>query len=153
MRTLIIPITAGIIFVGALISSAEFDRETLKVMPFLTSFDACKKCHREFEFASKISDPARSCDIFCLTCHKDITQNNHHPSGIKIIGGIDYKFNLSGSEKLACFTCHDLHVGRFDSKSWMAQSLFDSMFKKQKQYNTYYLVIKNDGGQLCQKCH
>jgi ribosomal protein L37AE/L43A len=63
------------------------------------------------------------------------------------------QFRLTKHKRLACITCHNLTHKRFDTESWRAQSLYESMFKKQKQYKTFYLEINNRKGKLCKQCH
>ncbi len=129
------------------------DPETKAIMPFVDDLNYCRQCHTENDFNGFVKDPARACDTYCLSCHKKVTQTNHHPVGIKMpdIRTADMAATKIG--KIACITCHNLRERRFDSKPWMAQSLFDSMFKKQRQYKTYYLILQNDSGQLCRTCH
>jgi hypothetical protein len=52
-----------------------------------------------------------------------------------------------------CSTCHDLGQPRFDQVRWKAESLYDRLFRRQPRYRTYFLVFRNDRGQLCKTCH
>ncbi|HOO73042.1 MAG TPA: hypothetical protein PK926_14890 [Spirochaetota bacterium] len=140
-----------IILGGALLVWA-FDAETKKIMPFLENGRECHACHST-DAEKVLANPAVTCDAFCISCHKNITSQNHHSTGIKAQDLDSRGFHLTRLGKIACVTCHDLHEDRFDSYPWIAQSLFDSMFKKQDHYKTYYLIVQNNKGQLCRTCH
>ena len=66
---------------------------------------------------------------------------------------LGFNFRLSENKKIACITCHDLNNKRYDKTSWKSESLYDRVFSKPTKYKTYYLVIKNNEGQLCITCH
>jgi hypothetical protein len=145
------------IFLGMTIAAGAIllalDPETTKIMPFVDDPGQCRQCHVETDFGTVVKDPALACDALCLSCHKNVTVENHHAVGMKP-GVMQAKnIELTRMGKIACITCHDLRRQRFDSSPWMAQSLFDKMFKKNNQYKTYYLIIQNDKGQLCRTCH
>ncbi|MDY6934845.1 MAG: hypothetical protein SVZ03_11590 [Spirochaetota bacterium] len=131
--------------------AVAYDKETEKIMPFVASRDYCTECHRKGELKNNQYNVIQTCDNLCLKCHKDIT--SHHEIGLKIEDQLHQKLHLTEKNRIACFTCHNLGIKRFDSSSWKAESLFESMFKRKSRYKTYYLAIKNDKGQLCKKCH
>ena len=119
-------------------------------MPFVNNNTYCAACHKSAEVKEKLKDTTRACDIFCKKCHKNMSK--HHPAGVKLKNDLPENITLSSGKKLACITCHDLKVPRYDSVSWKAESLFGSIFKSEKRYKTYYLIIRNNDGDLCRKC-
>jgi len=131
--------------------SYGIDNETEKIMPFVNNNTYCAACHKSAEVKEKLKDTTRACDIFCKKCHKNMSK--HHPAGVKLKNDLPENITLSSGKKLACITCHDLKVPRYDSVSWKAESLFGSIFKSEKRYKTYYLIIRNNDGDLCRKCH
>lgn len=135
-------------FISILICTAipAYDNETKKIMPFVSSKSACLKCHDR----SEIDNPACACDEFCIKCHED--SEKHHSVGARIKDKIGL-FKLTKKNKIACYTCHDLNVQRFDTVSWRSESLFEKVFRGKSRYKTYYLIMRNNNGQLCRKCH
>jgi len=146
-------ITPCIIFLMLFMYAFGLDNETKKIMPFVDDTSYCTRCHTSSDIQNKLGDPAITCDIYCLTCHKTITQKNHHPVNIKMTEPVEHDFHYSKFKKIMCVTCHDLHVDRFDSSPWKSQSLFDLTFRKKKKFKTYYLTIQNNKGQMCKTCH
>ncbi len=126
------------------------DNESLTIHPFLQSENYCVDCHAMEKNYMK-RGPALACTPFCLTCHKEI--KNHHVLNIKITETLPEGFILTERKKLICITCHNLNNKRFDNTSWKAESLYEKVFKGEKKYKTYYLVKKNNEGQLCKTCH
>jgi hypothetical protein len=88
-----------------------------------------------------------------MSCHKRAELDRHHRVGITLPGKPAESLMLTPEMKNACFTCHDLSQPRYDSVRWKAASLYDRMFRSQKRYKTYFLVMRNDEGQLCLSCH
>jgi len=131
-------------------SFSAVDRETLKIKPFVKDSKYCIECHKN-DIAGLQSRLISPCDPMCLKCHTNM--KSHHKTGMRMNGKIDKKFMLSSGKKLACVTCHNLKRQRFDKVSWKAQSLYEKMFKEKEKYSTYYLVIRNNKGALCKKCH
>jgi len=131
-------------------NSLAFDESTLKDMPFLTAAEYCLKCHTREEALSFRGKTQDSCSIYCATCHDDL--GSHHPVDLYVTGQTPPDIRLLNN-KIECFTCHDLKKKRQDTRSWKAQSLFESLFQDQELYKTYFLVVPNDDGQLCKKCH
>ncbi len=127
------------------------DTETQKIMPFVSNDSECIKCHIDQNIQVKIERPSKADDAFCMKCHNNMKA--HHPVGIRMKGTIPDGLELTTKNKIACFSCHNLEHKRFDDAPWKAESLYDSMFKKQNKYKTYYLIEKNNEGQLCSKCH
>ncbi len=124
------------------------DRETIKIMPFVSDARYCTKCHENSTFP----DSADACKNYCITCHKE-NDSNHHSTNASLKKVTDYSFKLTDRKKITCRTCHNLKLKRHAESAWKAESLYDSLFSKKKQYKTYYLPIKNNKGQLCKKCH
>jgi hypothetical protein len=77
----------------------------------------------------------------------------HHSIDNPVTKSPRLPLRLTQDQKSACFTCHDLANRRYDTVRWRAESLFGRMFRSQTQYKTYYLVTRNDRGQLCLACH
>ncbi len=132
-------------------SAYAFDKETEKIMPFISSKSLCYECHKDKNAKLKLFDPATACEYLCKKCHKNM--DRHHKVGLRLKGKLSSNFKLTEKNKMSCFTCHDLGVKRFSNSSWRAQSLFEKMFRNKSQYKTFYLVMKNNEGQLCKKCH
>ena len=141
--------------ISAVFLPGAYDRETVKIMPFVESNKYCKECHSDKKSEELIRDPLKSCVTYCKTCHnriKDITEK-HHVVGKRLKFQSKYDFRISGKKKIACYTCHDLGINRYDSSSWKSESFYEKVFKKKAKYKTYYLVMKNNEGQLCTRCH
>jgi hypothetical protein len=130
---------------------SAFDEETKKNMPFVSSKSFCLECHNTSE-TKRLANPSKSCSTYCLTCHKD-KKENHHKIGIRTKHSPPLDLEYTERGRIACYTCHNLNNNRYDSESWKSQSIFESTFRKQSKYKTYYLVLKNNNGQLCDKCH
>lgn len=133
------------------IYSYSIDNETEKIMPFVNNGTYCVTCHKPSEVKEKFKDTTMACDIFCKKCHSNISK--HHPVGVRLKNDLPENIRLNSGGKLACITCHDLTVMRYDRVSWKAESLFGSIFQSEKRYKTYYLIIRNNDGDLCKKCH
>ena len=127
------------------------DNETRKIMPFVVTTSFCSECHTLLEVNHNLKDPTKSCDTYCMKCHKE--REEHHGVGVKIESEMPSGFQLTKKNRIACITCHDLRQDRYDSRSWRAESLFESVFSFSSQHKTYYLVMRNNNGQLCKKCH
>lgn len=127
------------------------DPETQKIMPFVSTTRDCLKCHSPDD-ANNFRNPSQACDPMCMMCHKSM--GSHHAVGIKLEGDLPAGLGpLTERGKLMCITCHDLRHPRYDSNPWRSESLYESIFQKQRNYKTYYLTVKNSKGQLCNKCH
>jgi hypothetical protein len=133
-----------------LASLSQID-ETAKIMPFVHDASSCKSCHASGEQTVWLNEPTRSCSTFCLTCHKEM--GPHHTVGSTIETRNPVQFVLTSKKTLACITCHDLKTNRYDSKPWKSESLFGSIFQRGDMYKTFYLVERNNRGQLCRQCH
>jgi hypothetical protein len=125
--------------------------DTAQIMPFTRDPAPCLQCHSTTDSAAPARDPAKACDAFCLTCHEDTKQ--HHKVGIQPPGGRPATLQLNSRHEVVCTTCHDLTGRRFDDSPWKYQSLYQRAFRKSHHYRTYYLVLRNDKGQLCRTCH
>ena len=83
-----------VIFLGFMIlqlsAAAEYDSETLKIKPFLKSKSSCRKCHDPENNSEITADLTRTCDVLCLSCHKDI-KKAHHMVGVKIKNNTSHK--------------------------------------------------------------
>jgi len=124
------------------------DAETIENMPFLISEKYCLECHTKAETKSYQGRTAQSCNEYCLTCHKV-----HHPVGKRISRNRPENLKYFKRNKMACFTCHNLHNKRYGKESWKSESLFESVFEDKDKHLTYYLVINNRKGLLCKQCH
>jgi hypothetical protein len=131
------------------IFAIAFDNESLTIHSFSQSTAYCINCHLKND--KKIINPNITCSQLCLTCHKDI--KDHHIINIKIAGKLPEEYKLTDKKRLTCSTCHNLNNVRFDNSSWKAQSLYEKAFAGKSQYKTYYLIKKNNDGQLCKTCH
>ncbi len=120
---------------------------------FLDQPSACASCHGAEAAVRWDSHRHRPCTQLCLTCHTQADMAKHHPVGTLLIKPLKTPLPLTGDKRTACATCHDLSRPRHDQVRWRAVSLFGRLFRKQKQYPTYYLAIRNDRGQLCLACH
>lgn len=123
------------------------DPETVKIMPFVSDPSYCARCHKGNSFP----EPAWACKNYCITCHKENNRTHHKtdaPMKKKRPG-----IMATARGKITCRTCHNLKGNRYGKKSWKAESLYDSIFSKKKKYKTYYLIMRNNNGQLCKTCH
>ena len=148
-KYLSIILTAVLLYAG--IYSYGIDNETKKIMPFVDNNTYCTGCHKASEEKERLRNPSKACDIFCRKCHTDMSK--HHPVGVKLKNDLPENVLLTSGKKIACITCHDLNNKHYDTVSWKAQSLFGSVFKSEESYKTYYLIIRNNDGDLCRKCH
>ncbi len=130
-------------------ASALPDPETLTIMPFVEDSSYCRKCHSAEE--TELADPSQACSTYCVSCHED--KSAHHTVGAALPGEQPRGLALSRRGLIACTTCHDLRTRRFDSVPWKSESLFGRVFRRAPRYKTYYLVIRNNKGQLCRECH
>ncbi len=140
------------VFMILSVALMAIDPETEKIMPFVNDNGKCMACHNTDRMKQKIKKTADACDRFCISCHRK-TADKHHNTGMLIRERETLSLPLTGSGRMACITCHDLKIKRYDNTSWKAQSLFDRTFRSKDRYNTYYLTEKNNDGALCQKCH
>ena len=127
------------------------DNESLPIHPFLQNIDYCMPCHNSSKEKRLLQDTSLACSQCCLSCHNPA--NIHHPINIKISERLPDNFLLTPKKRLTCITCHNLNHDRFDSSSWKSESLYENMFKGSSKYKTYFLVQKNNNGQLCKTCH
>jgi hypothetical protein len=130
---------------------AAGDDETKSIMPFVSSNTYCSQCHTMFEINHKLKETARACSTYCLTCHKEM--ECHHKVGAEIKCKTPPGLKLTEKNRLACITCHDLRKNRYDSSCWHAESFLESIFYIKSRYKTYFLVLRNNDGQLCRSCH
>ncbi len=140
-----------LVFIGLFgIKAFAFDASTIKDMPFVTTAKYCLECHSREEallFRNKVT---KSCSVYCMTCHEELKA--HHTVDRFLTGKVPEAIDLHNN-KIACFTCHDLRQKRYDSVSWKSESLFESLFQSKDVYPTYFLIERNNEGQLCKKCH
>ncbi|MEI7841784.1 MAG: hypothetical protein WCI39_02030 [Gallionellaceae bacterium] len=113
---------------------------------------ACALCHKD---AAKrlAAHQHRPCSPYCSTCHKKEEMDRHHPVGTELEHDADDEMPLTAKKEIACVTCHNMSQPRYDTQRWKATSLFDRLFRNEKQHKTYFLSMKNDKGQLCLTCH
>ena len=148
-QTLIIILSVSFLSVIAL----SFDKETIKIKPFVTSNQSCYNCHKKDEDPALFKDVANSCSELCLSCHKNTSAKNHHEIDKRMDVNTPQALPLTRHDRIKCTTCHNIKIKRFDKKSWKAESLFDRTFNKKTKYKTYYLRIRNNEGKLCKNCH
>ncbi len=110
----------------------------------------CLKCHTADEAGSFRGGTGNACSKFCLSCHQML--DRHHPVNKRMTGKKNGSFVLAKG-RTACITCHRINKNRYDSEPWASQSMYDRLFKSSTEYKTYYLIMKNDDGQLCKSCH
>jgi hypothetical protein len=149
MRRMGLTVLLSCFIITAYIFATAFDNESLKIHPFVQSASNCTQCHSKND--RKISDPATPCSELCFTCHYDM--KNHHAINVKVSGKTPEELRLTGKKRLSCNTCHRPDSARFDSSSWKAESLYEKAFGGKSQYKTYFLIKKNNDGQLCKTCH
>ncbi len=147
MRLRLLLTTALILYASV---GFAFDDSTIEAMPFVLSSDYCQECHTAKDTRAFQLNTTQSCSVYCTTCHDDL--GSHHEVNV-FIGEKSPPVIALLNDKIACFTCHDLKQKRVDQESWKAESLYESMFNKKEVYPTYYLIIKNNEGQLCKQCH
>ena len=137
---------------GLLLSQMQ-DKEATGIMPFISNpSPTCQGCHHS-EGTDTLTNPLiRACSTFCLKCHQKIVEG-HHTINSSIDAKLPQVLRLNTKGQTACITCHELNRPRYDSAPWKSTSLFSSMFRRSGRYNTYFLVQKNNSGQLCRNCH
>jgi hypothetical protein len=131
------------------ILSTAFDNKSLEIHPFIQSTAYCTPCHSKND--KKIIDRNKTCAELCFTCHKEI--KNHHVINVKMAETHPGELRLTEKKRITCITCHSLDNSRFDNSSWRAESLYEKAFAGKSQYKTYFLIKKNNDGQLCKTCH
>ncbi|MCG3194032.1 MAG: hypothetical protein DIJKHBIC_03289 [Thermoanaerobaculia bacterium] len=144
MRNRIAPVLLVLSLFGATPATGQPDHVT-----FTT--ESCVKCHRPEETAELSAKLTRPCSNLCSTCHE--FRETHHPVGVTIPGPVPGQLRLTRKGTNACVTCHDVTRPRFESSAWVSQSFFDRTLRRSKENRTYYLVTRNDRGQLCRSCH
>ncbi|MCU0822061.1 MAG: hypothetical protein MUC95_06245 [Spirochaetes bacterium] len=147
IKKIVLSTIIGLFYVYAF----PFDEETNKIMPFISSKSSCIKCHDIKEINDSFNNTAIACDTLCLSCHRDM--DKHHGVGMRPYKKVSAGIRLSGKNKIACITCHDLNLKRFDDRPWRSESLFEKIFSRDERYKTYYLIINNSNGELCKICH
>lgn len=115
------------------------------------SADACMTCHATAEAEELAARITRPCRDMCATCHA--FREGHHPVGVRLSRPVPAPLLLTKRDTNTCVTCHDVTRPRFESSAWVSQSLFDRAIHRSNRNPTYYLVMRNDRGQLCRNCH
>lgn len=144
-----------VLVVPVLVWSLEEDAHSTGCLPGLAVQEpssACAGCHKDAA-ARWASRQYRPCTPYCMSCHKRAELDRHHRVGIVLPDKPAESLMLTSDMRNACFTCHDLSRPRYDSVRWKAASLYDRLFRPEKRYKTYFLVMRNDEGQLCLSCH
>lgn len=119
--------------------------------PFAGSSACFVECHKAQKIQVTVTDPYNACSYMCLECHKDM--DRHHAVNVRLKGKVSGELVLTSKKRLACITCHRPGNRRFDNISWKAESLYENIFSSKKKHKTYYLVTRNNDGQLCKMCH
>jgi predicted CXXCH cytochrome family protein len=115
------------------------------------SEETCVNCHdaaATAEIRARLTNP---CSAMCATCHT--FKERHHAVGVLISGHVQAPLVLTKKATNACVTCHDVTRPRFESSAWVSQSLFERVARRSGENKTFYLVMRNDRGQLCRNCH
>ncbi len=144
-----------VLAISLLVWALEEDAHSTGCLPARSVSDpssACAACHKDAS-ARWESSRYRPCTPYCTSCHKAAEQARHHKVGVSLPEKPDEVLKLEPGMKVACFTCHDLSRPRYDAVRWKSASLFDRMFRAEPRYKTYFLVGRNDEGQLCLSCH
>jgi predicted CXXCH cytochrome family protein len=115
------------------------------------TLESCMKCHKPAESAELEPRLSRPCTNLCATCHG--FRDGHHPVGVTIEAPVPAPLQLTRNGTNACITCHDVTRPRFENSPWISMSLFERTLRRPKENRTYYLVMRNDRGQLCRNCH
>jgi ribosomal protein L37AE/L43A len=128
------------------------DAETIEIMPFVVDNTYCLDCHQAQELKDQLKDPRLACTPYCMTCHTDMGE--HHVVGVGVpVENLPAVLILDKRKEMACISCHNLGVQRYDGKPWKCESLFGRFFKGASRYKTYFLAVRNNRGQLCKICH
>ena len=112
----------------------------------------CVSCHEDGQRRWE-SNQFQPCTPYCMSCHQKSEMDRHHTVGTVLPAPPGNGLHLTAEQKVNCATCHDLSRVRYDSERWKAASLFDRLFHNESRYKTYFLVMRNDQGQLCLTCH
>ena len=115
------------------------------------SVASCLTCHAPEESAELAARVTRPCSTLCSKCHG--FRETHHPVGVTIPAAVPATLQLTQKGTNACVTCHDVTRPRFEGSPWTSTSLFARALSRTKENRTYYLVMRNDRGQLCRNCH
>lgn len=113
--------------------------------------EACARCHAADPAAALAPRLARPCVALCASCHE--LRGGHHPVGVALSPGSRPPLLLTDDGRTTCCTCHDVTRPRVDGVAWASRSLFDRLARRVRESRTYYLVERNDRGQLCRACH
>ena len=112
---------------------------------------SCLKCHDAAlaaEIRGRLTSP---CSEMCATCHT--FKERHHAVGVPIAGRVPASLLLTKKATNACVTCHDVTRPRYERSAWTSRSLFERVARRSSENKTFYLVMRNDRGQLCRNCH
>ncbi len=118
--------------------------------PCLGTIESCLKCHTE-NLMPPSPSLSKACDAYCRSCHGEMSA--HHKTGFTITGEVPSGIRLTQNASLACYSCHDISLSRYDKTCWKSESLFQKVFRSASKYPNYFLVEKNNAGQLCRNCH
>ncbi|MFC1538718.1 hypothetical protein ACFL6H_04780 [Candidatus Latescibacterota bacterium] len=132
-----------------------------QVHPFSGNESQCDRCHEvhrtsggEASYILFRENSARLLSGKCLECHP--MSNNSHPTLIKPKIPIPKDFPLSDNNELTCISCHNPHYQRFSTRAWLPRTHLDKVadiFRRKKQFKTYYLRRNNSKKELCLACH
>lgn len=156
LRRLLSAIALIALLAGSTFAQEVEDARNVGCLPpasLVPQSSVCAPCHKDSEQRWAARE-YRPCTPYCMSCHgkrADITR--HHPVGVLLPTEPDPALKLTSDKRNACFTCHDLSRPRYDSVRWKSASLFDRLFREEPRYKTYFLLMRNDRGQLCQNCH
>jgi hypothetical protein len=114
---------------------------------------ACAPCHQEDATGRWTAHRERPCTAYCHTCHRAADMAKHHTVDSQLRKPPQAELTLTAGRRTACFTCHTMARLRYDSVRWKAESLFGRLLRREARHKTYFLVTRNDRGQLCRACH
>lgn len=114
---------------------------------------ACAGCHKTDAPIRYENSQYRACTPYCMSCHQSDEMSRHHTVGAELTQQPDSAMHLTQDSRIGCATCHDLSRMRYDTVRWKAASLFNRLFRDEGRYQTYFLAMRNDAGQLCLTCH
>lgn len=113
--------------------------------------DSCLACHGKAEASAISPRLTRPCQTLCVSCHQ--FRDGHHPVGVTILRAVPAPLLLTTAGTNTCSTCHDTSRPQFDRSPWVSRSLFERIARRPSENRTYFLVMRNDKGQLCRICH
>ncbi len=141
-------IVCGICIYGLM---ALVDDDAARIHPFIHSDKTCIECHNKVSVKAQMNNTSYICSQQCQVCHTD--NSSHHQINVKMGEKLSENIILSSKKRMMCVTCHDPGRARYDNSVWKAESLYEKVFGSGGKFKTYFLIKKNNEGQLCKICH